>query len=222
MNCSFRSLPPCQVQYCQGLPVCLSVIEPVFSACKAPGSLSPVVESSETGGGKLGDRVCCSSMYSSSELTRRLSPAFNPLRVFPTTAQRLWQLPFCCFPPSSSPTFGTLAGKAPFFKHLLTFPCFSYLLFTPKKLKQNPSVVSDLLPSRVIRVSSDVLEKSWGVLGYHCREIFMFYSCVTTYLFVCKRLPLNMYVLCAAAVSCERRSDENKCPFIRVLFLTTI
>lgn len=73
------------------LPMCVWVMEPVFSACKASGSLAPVAESSETGGVKLQDGVCFS-------VTEWLSPPSSPLRAFPPTALWLWQLHSRCFP----------------------------------------------------------------------------------------------------------------------------
>lgn len=79
INRSFRRLTLCQVQCCIGHPVCLRVIESVFSACKAPGSPSLVVKSSETGGVKSDDSVCYSSRYSSLE-NRVAQPVVQPLQ----------------------------------------------------------------------------------------------------------------------------------------------
>lgn len=120
---------------------------PVFSACKAPGSLSPVVESSETGGVKSKESVCCSSRYS-----RVAQPSVQPPqgRSLPCTAPLLhYNLPYTlnCGRQAPPPLLNTL------------LPCLWYLLFTQKNLKNKmydeiKCMFSHLFPSRAVCVSS--------------------------------------------------------------------
>lgn len=136
---------PCQVLYCRGSPVCLCVIDPVLCACKAAGSPSPVVESSETAPGTAAQSDSAQRSTPSGLFSAPHGSDSSPLAV----SLLHHNLSLACW---------TVAGRAPVFKHLMTAPCFWYQLFTMRfTLDPSSAKASNSMPSRAICILCDVL-----------------------------------------------------------------